>query len=351
MKKVSLLLFSRNDIDKALDLIGEMQSSVDEVVLFDSSDRKIHDELVRKTKGYSGLRVFYIIPLSYLEPTIMYAFKKCRYRYVLLLGTDERMSSELEVDLHKILEQKPAAAFAIRRYEDVSSGKRNPYVNWQIRLFDKEKTEFRGLIHEEPTINGKLVRLDDEDYYIDHVKEIRGNAAKEYMQMEKFLRMSYESYNEILLDYLYKFTMPESKERRSRFGRFSLGALRVYEKLGGKKPGQELSNFDYCFFYTLRAATTAVKEHSVSGFLGALPEGMRLTRIVKEWKGEQDGDEIFEISKILHKMGLIRFLQLDKESTIERLNKKYRFGKEKGISLLFKLLKERYEDDYAKVVM
>ena len=70
-----------------------------------------------------------------------------------------------------------------------------------------------------------------------------------------------------------------------------------------------------------------------------------LTERVKEWKSESDSEEVFEISKILHKIGVIKFLGLEKDSTIIYLNKKYKSGKQ-GEELLMKLLKDRYEEEY-----
>ena len=73
-----------------------------------------------------------------------------------------------------------------------------------------------------------------------------------------------------------------------------------------------------------------------------IPDIKNLMRRLKEWKSAPDNEEVFEISKILHKIGLIRFLELDKEKTIIYLNKKYR-NKKQGVELLMNLLKEKYE--------
>ena len=348
--KLSLLLFSRNDTEKALSLIGDMYDSVDEIVLFDSSDGKAHEALLKEQQArkLSKLRIFYIVALGYLEPTVMYAFTKCRYEWILLLGTDERASPELKKDFHRILAGSKACAFAVRRYEDVSNGDRGVNFNWQIRIYRKGKAQFRGLIHEEPIITGKLDRLEDPKYFLDHVSEIRGNASTQYQQMEKYMRMSYAIFNETMLDYLYKFTMPQTRNtHRTLMGRLGNYILVGYEKLTGRKGWQEISTFDYFNFYALRTFVTAIKERRLMGFFEVPRDAWNLSGIISRWKNEKDSEEVFEISKILREKGLTRFLELDKEKTIIGLNRKYR-NRKQGVELLMNLLKERYERKYMK---
>lgn len=348
--KLSLLLFSRNDTEKALSLIGDMYDSVDEIVLFDSSDNKTHEALLKeqKSRKLSKLRIFYIVALGYLEPAVMYAFTKCRYEWILLLGTDERASPELRKDFRKILRGSDASAFAVRRYEDVSAGNRGANFNWQIRIYRKGKAQFRGLIHEEPIITGRLERLEDPKYFLDHVSEIRGNASAQYHQMEKYMRMSYAIFNETMLDYLYKFTMPQTRNaHKTLIGRIGSGILVGYEKLTGRKDWQEISTFDYFNFYALRTFVTAIKERRIIGFFEAPRDAWNWSSTISRWKNERDGKEVFEISKILREKGLTRFLELDKEKTIIGLNRKYR-NRKQGVELLMNLLKERYGKEYAK---
>jgi hypothetical protein len=52
--------------------------------------------------------------------------------------------------------------------------------------------------------------------------------------------------------------------------------------------------------------------------------------------------EIKAITRIIGRVGVTKYLNLDKEETIRRLNSKYRNQKQ-GVELLIKLITERYE--------
>ena len=339
-----MLLFSRNDTGKALDLISEMYDFVDEIVLFDSSAKKLHEELFsEKAKlGLRKLKIYYVAPLGYLEPALMYALSKCRQDWVLLLGTDERISADFKSGLRKLIDNAECAAFSMKRYEDVAKGKRGAYANWQIRLFRKGSVTFRGIIHEEPTVKGSLVKLDGSRYFIDHVNELKGRSGIQYSIMEKFLRMSYWSFNERIIENFYKITMPG---RRNSPGSLGLGLktiLLVYEKLGNKHQEEEISDLDYFIFYYLYYLSVNIKAHNKGSLSAAFGSAKHMLGMAKEWQNEPDGMENFEISKKLYRMGLIKFLGLDRESTVLRINKRYEGGKG-GINLLISLLKLRNE--------
>ena len=345
VEKLSLLLFSRNDIDKALPLIEDLYDHVDEIVLIDSSTKALHKQLLRKkaSMDLTKLRIFYIVPLGYLEPALAYAMGKCRYNWIFLLGTDERISPKLKSDLKGLLTSAKCSAFSIIRNEQVGENSRGAYRNWQTRVFRKGSTTFRGIIHEEAKIDGQVCKLDPDLYYIDHVDRLKGSASSGYAIMEKFLRMSYKAYNERLIDYFYKVTVPSSHSRAGAGGGSLQTLLSVYEKLGRKKSEQEVSDLDYYVFYLLHALATSIKSHNIHGVFASFRDASNTLMKIRGWQREPDGDENFNISKMLYEKGLITFLGLDKESTINRLNEKYGYSKDAGIGLLIKLLKLRYE--------
>ncbi len=341
---ISLLLFSRNDIKKALMLVKDMYGCSDEIILCDSSDRKEHAKLLSETKRLklNKLRVFYTVPLGYLEPTLMYALKKSRYRWCILLGTDERISPRLKIDLHKLINDYKCSSFSIRRFEDVSGNKKGAYTNWQTRLFRKDSISFRGIIHEEPVVSGTTIKLTDANYFIDHVNELKGDSSKGYSRMERFLRMSYKSFNERLIDYFYKITVPKKHNAPGAFGGSLMSLLLIYERLGNKHLEDEISDFDYFVFYYLYSLATSFKMRRPGAFINAFRDGKQMLGKVREWQAAPDGDMEFEISKILYKKGLIKFLELDKDETIKRINNKYA-NRDGGIDLLISLLKLRYK--------
>ena len=344
MTKITLLLFSRNDIKKAIKAVLDLYDFVDEIVLIDSSDEKQHRMLLSsKTKlKLTKIRIYYVVPFGYLEPAVMYALGKCTTEWGLLLGTDERVSSLLKKYMHDIINGNECAAISIRRFEDVGRKSRGTFVNWQSRLFRINKISFRGIIHEEPIVNGETLKLSDNQYFIDHVNELKGSSSKGYAVMEKFLRMNYKNFNERLVDYFYKVTVPKKQDSAGSFGKSLEMLLKLYEKLGGKDRDMEISHFDYFMFYYLRNFAILLKERKLSAPVQAYSIASSDLAKVREWQREEGGDDAFKISKIIYRIGLIKFLELDKESTIKKINNKFR-RKMVGVTLLIYLLKLRYE--------
>ena len=107
-------------------------------------------------------------------------------------------------------------------------------------------------------------------------------------------------------------------------------------------PEKELSDMDYFLYYFMHAAATALRTRELNSFARIIPDAIMETNMVRRWKSKSDGDEIFEISKIVHRVGLIKYVGLDSEKRVIELNKKYK-NRKAGVALLMKLLKERYE--------
>ncbi len=341
--RLSLLVFSRNDIEKALSLVCSLQDIADEIVIVDSSSAKLHARLVSEAeKAWPGkTKVFYTIALGYPDPLRMYALGKCSSEWILLMDTDERLSNAMKGAIPGIISGTQSSAFAIRRYEEAGSEGRGLRFSWQIRLFRRGRTMFRGMLHEEPLIEGDVERIGDDDLFIEHRKELRGKTSGEYSEMEKYSRMSYGSFNRIMLDYLYKFTVPGKRDSGGLLEKVSRGVLEAYEKLGRKKSDAELSYLDYYAFFALRAIVTRMAEHKFVNPFKVNDEAGLIAERMERWKMAKDGKQAFQISKELERDGIIKFLKLDKENTILYLNRKYK-NRKQGVRLLMGLIVERY---------
>ncbi|MDE1870244.1 MAG: hypothetical protein KGH71_04655, partial [Candidatus Micrarchaeota archaeon] len=163
-------------------------------------------------------------------------------------------------------------------------GATTKFYTWQIRLFRKGSVKFLGLTHETPQMIGDVKSLDSETEYINHLDELRHQRS--YNKMDLF------STNGALVLIL-----------RDLF----IGAM------NGEM------NLDYL--------TGTIK-----------------TQIDFERQRSAD-PAITEIGKIIETKGIIKYLQLDKDSVISKLGRKYA-GKKQGIELLIKLLKDKYNNKY-----
>lgn len=343
MAKLSVLIFSRNDIDKALGLIKDVYEIADDIVLVDSSDKAERNRLYanKRRLALGKLRIFYVVALGYPDPLRTYAIGKCRYSWVLLIDTDERLSEGLKSTIKGLIGTAKCSAFAIKRYES-REGKPTPSFTWQIHLFNKKNTTFRGIVHEQPIVKGRIDRLESREVYIDHLANQQGAARFEYGLMEKFERMDYAIFNERLLDYSFKLSLPADRNpEHSRLGILTKRVLLSYERLRGKNRDEEISNFDYFAFYFIRSLVFAIKERNLTLMLRLIPNEIRHVRNIKMQRNAPDGQEVFELSKIISKVGVTKFLGLDDGNTIKLLNDKYE-NKRQGITLLMRLLMDKY---------
>lgn len=346
LQKLSVLTFSRNDIKSITGLVKEVYEIADEIVLVDSSDRKERLKLLREKKRLKlgKLRIFYAIPLGLVELYRPYGLSKCRNDWVLYLDSDERLNEEFKRDIRQIISKTEYDAFAIKRYEYVGEGGRDQFFTWNTRLYKKDKVLYRGIVHEQPIVNGRTGTLQEGKYYMENRKEYHNPlTGYEFDRMLPINRMSYGDYNRVLVEHLVKMTAPGENEET--FGARALMALLLaYERIAMKKQEEELSGFDYFVYNFTKSFFIAVRKGDLKAAFTMLPGVLKSnTDRVREQRSSPHSEEDFEISKIVTRQGMVSFLGLDKPETIENLNRKYKDGKLKGADLLMHLLRERYE--------
>lgn len=282
---LSLLIFAINEAEEVVSLASEMYRTVDEIVVVDSSDAR-RFRLLEKRKAQEKLdkiKLFHAPALGYAEPYRTYGISKCSNDWILLLDTDERLSTHLRLNIRKIIGNANFNVMQIKRYEHVTkSGSKSNFFTWQVRLFRKDSVEFKGLTHETPLMKDPIEKLESENEYISHLDELR--HIRHYNKMDLFSQSS--------------------------------PAILIIRDLAVGLLNGEMS-LDY------------------------------LTETINSQLdlGGQRTDETRGIAQIIQDKGLIKYLRLDKEATIRRLDKKYA-GKKQGIDLLIKLLKDRYNNKY-----
>lgn len=287
MPKISLLIFSINEPSQVISLAKEMYRTVDEVVVIDSSDKKNLDrlEIERRKNKLERMSVFHTVALGYAEPYREYGISKCKNEWILLLDTDEKLSVHMRMNLRKMVDGADFDVLKIKRYEHVGpKGATTKFYTWQIRLFRKGSVKFLGLTHETPQMIGDVKSLDSETEYINHLDELRHK--------------------------------------------------RFYNKM-------DLFSTNGAFILTIRDLMIGTMNGEMS--LGYFTSVLK-TQLDFEAQRRKD-PSIIEIGKIIEEKGLIKYLQLDKESVIRKLEKKYA-GKRQGIDLLIQLLFDKYNNKY-----
>ncbi len=350
---LSLLIFSRNDTANALDLAKSMHNFVDQIVVIDSSDEKEHKELTEKTKLYHKIEIYYTLPLGYADPLRQYGVGKCKNEWVLYLDTDERLNVAFAKGIKSIVNAAKCDAFAIKRYEESTKSFHTPFFTWQFRLFKKNNVQFGGIIHEQPIVQGRLCTIEDR-YYIEHRTDLMHHEKNDYNKMVIFEMLSYSDYRKVMVDYARKFFALDTNSGKGRFVTGAAGALLdFYVKITFRKPGLEIEKRDYIWFYFLRSIAYAYRNKNIGNLSRIWKDQVSYLNFLE---GERDKackefgitrEDLFEISKKLNSIGVIKYLGLNKPENVEKLTKDYIEGriKDKGIGLTIKLILEKYKKE------
>ncbi len=344
MEKFTLLVFSHNDVEKALRLVKDAYDVADEIVLVDSSNADGKNLLREARKKYAGkLRVFDTIALGYSEPLRNYFHTKCSNEWVLRLDADELMTEEFKKRVHGIIADRRCSAFAVRVYDvDDDRNKISEFFAWQIQLYRKSMVNFRGMLHEQPQVRGAVKKVRGESLYLEHMEKPKKaeTAFEEYPKMEKTQRMSYRIYNRVVIDHISKFMMPEGRTLEGTIlGRLIRWLLLAYETITLRKQEDEISYFDYGMFYFMREFVRVFREPR--SIVDVVPYTRMFLRMIHLSRNAPDGKEMLEISKMINDIGITRFLELDNSKVVEVLTRKYA-NKPQGPSLMLDLLKEKY---------
>ena len=286
MPGISLLVFSRDDVDDAVELVKSLYDSVDDILVVDSSKKAEHARLLRikKELRLRKMNVDYVVALAYSELYRPYAFGKCKNEWVLFVDTDERISPGLKSQLHTLVADKQVCGYYIKRYERAYVDKfQNNFFTWQLRLFRKSLMTVRGFMHETPGITGRTARIEDSMAYMMHREDLK-------------LKHGYRNY-----DKMYVFE---------------------------SDPAYKLIMRNFYLAFKLRGLS------SFTVFKNAITDVMRYRK--------DRTPEIAAIGRMIAREGMIKYLGLDRKGAIQRLTTKYRNGKIQGVELLMQLLIERY---------
>ncbi len=345
------MTFSRNHTSQVLGMVDDLYSLVDEIILVDSSNKEGRKELLsaKRKKGWKKLKIFYMVPLGFVETCRSYGLTKCTNDWVLYLDADERPSEELRSDIKKIISTAKHSAFIIKRYEDVSGGELRSFT-FQTRIFKKSMIRYKGIIDERPEVRGGTDYLDS-PYYITHERVLMRHQFNEYYKRRhsflEFESISYSQYNQLIQEYISRLRgMTYEEGRASLLARVAKKTMLAYESIGLKRQEQELSNFDYFAFALIKEFAFGAKGGNPNVILSGPRVAYMRAKEMARLKAMPDHSASFKIAKIINNVGMVKFLGLDKDSVISKLNRQYMDNRKgmQGLSLLAHLLREKYKE-------
>ena len=344
--KVSLLIFSRDAPQTTVDLSKDLSDSVDEIVIIDSSVSSNHKTLKELSRKWKKIRAFRVLALGYVEPYRAYGLSLCKNDWVLYLDTDERLSPKLKSNMKRLIAEGDADAYSIKRYERAHlDGTKDSFNTWQTRLYNRKNIVYKGIIHEQPLVNGTLAKIEEEDCYMLHIAELRQGFAKEYSRLDMFERLSYDSYNRKMLSYLSKFMVTNKDLSGSIIGRMITASISFSAWVHGRKKEDEIADIDYYVMNLLRITEILISAVGVKFIFYIIPQSIAYVKRIKKLQNEDKDNRNFKIAQIIDDIGIVRYLKLDDHRVVETLNVKYG-DRKPGVDLLLHILYKRYENRY-----
>ena len=281
MPKISGLIFSADPIKETLAAAKHLLEFTDEVVIIYSKSYKDYKNFTAKNKD-KRIRVFYALRLGYPEPLRAYGIILCRYTNIAMLDVDERFSDTKYTK--ELFDSNKAAIYLLWRHEVTEGKTQSRLYTKQYRLFKKGSLEWKGLLHETPSVKGSIVNISRSKLYIIH----NTGKAKSW---------DYNKLNEI--------------------------------------------------FPVERPIKMAIRDAYVERGFKHLDAYGTMAMFLKRYKKHRaDNNSIDmarrEIVRHLRKEGMIRYLNLDSKKHVDKINTTYMRSEVQGIELLTKLLYERY---------
>ena len=321
---LALLMFNLNQNEGVIRNINLLKDIVDEVLIVDSSTEANYLDLYSAVKQNSTIQIIRIFPIGYVEPFRMLAIKSIKSDIVLYLDADEEPNIQLLTFLKKLENISiEICGFYVLRY-DVKSR----FYEYLLRVFRNNCVEFKGTIHETPTITGKTMKLDD-DVFILH------NNHDESEPHNRFQYMVVESY-----------------ERP--FTKFYLTNLS-----GGRKFYRTIMTEKNEIIPILSAYLITILETLLTFALNCVTADHLRKRAYRKAKfvfhynvakakffyGLKERDKIIRIrisEEIIRWGGVIKYLNLDDPKYVENLTKSFRWNK-RGVEVFEILVKYRFE--------
>ena len=331
-------MFSKDDVKSLFNSINSAYNLADEIIIIDSSNSHNKKLLYSYKLSHPKINIFNTVALGYPELYFMYGIKKCKYEWILILYSNERIGKLFKKNVKSIINDTKYTAFIVDRKEQTANGKTLFRYKHMIRLFQKNKTLSLGYIHNQMVING-IIGILNEQYYVNHISDyenlINSNGQKykhleNYMEVEKYEhRITYGNLIRKINNYYIKTT------------------LSGYLKFKNKLLEEELTLFDYILLFSLYWIYLFIKNPldsltNINRIKLSIIYDIQKIRAFTENPATINKLEL-KIQKDIYKNGgVIKYLKLDLDKTMKIIKYKSNKLKLSGPSLFIALLKERY---------
>lgn len=337
MEKLSVLIFTYNNIKESKILFSILDNVAQEFVVIDQSNQENKNILISMAHKNNKIKIFDSVSFGFPEIIYTYGINKCSNKWIFLVDVGEIPSKELIKKMLKLINQKLYCGFIIRRIDVIKNGS---YEIWQPRLFQKNKVTTLGFLHDILKINGRHYFINNKKIFIKEKMDYQINMGKleKYLTVESYTaRLSYKS--------LIKISSGRSKILKK--------LINFYIVLFNKNSNCELNKTEYKFFNFLYLSYLYLFQKEKISFKGILFKNWYNNLKFNYFFKFPKNDRIYQMNlknEIIRNGGLTKYLLLDNENVIKTLCKNNDISKISGVDRLILLLKYRnkFGKDYYK---
>lgn len=156
MKRLSVLIRTKNEERNIQRAIRSVQGLADEIVVLDSGSE---DNTIKLARGM-GAKVFFKEWEGYSQQ-INYGIELCQGEWIFLLDADEELTEELRDSIREAISTQEYKAYMVNR-RTYYMGRFLSHAwqpEWRVRLFKKGHVRFEGALHEKAIFSGKAGKL------------------------------------------------------------------------------------------------------------------------------------------------------------------------------------------------
>lgn len=155
--KISAIVIAKNVEDVIADCLDSV-AFCDEIIMVDNNSTDRGVEIAR----HMGAKVVYCDSQNFAESRNL-GLKKAKGKWVLYIDADERISSELQEIIKRVIdeEENEFEAYRLQRKNFYFGNHEWPYIEKLERFFKRTSLkEWYGKLHESPRVKGKIGELD-----------------------------------------------------------------------------------------------------------------------------------------------------------------------------------------------
>ncbi|MCS7284966.1 MAG: glycosyltransferase family 2 protein, partial [Hydrogenobacter thermophilus] len=156
MKRLSVLIRTKNEERNIQRAIRSVQGLADEIVVLDSGSE---DNTIKLAENM-GAEVFFKEWEGYSQQ-INYGIELCQGEWIFLLDADEELTEELRDSIREAISTQEYKAYMVNR-RTYYMGRFLSHAwqpEWRVRLFKKGHVRFEGVLHEKAIFSGKAGKL------------------------------------------------------------------------------------------------------------------------------------------------------------------------------------------------